>query len=127
MCTLNNTSGRVSVRGSITVTELPFLVREPDDVTSYAEDVNVELVCEAGGSPPPSLQWFKEGAAVPEGSEVTHSGSLRIYRVLSEDAGSYWCTATNTEGIISSRVTTLTVLGNVVSVTMVTSHTLSPW
>ena len=111
ICTLNNTSGHVSQKGSITVTEKPFFRIQPENVSAFAEDINIELECEAGGSPLPTVQWFKESGHIPEGSEVTEAGNLKIYRVLSEDEGNFWCTATNSEGFISSRFAKLTIFG----------------
>ena len=57
------------------------------------------------------IQWFKEGANIPDGSEITELGFLKIYRVLEEDEGNYWCTATNSEGRITSKIAQLLISG----------------
>ncbi|KAL5255672.1 hypothetical protein ACHWQZ_G011040 [Mnemiopsis leidyi] len=109
VCTLNNTSGRVSEQGTITVTEKPYFTMQPENISAFEEDINIELQCQAEGSPRPTIQWFKEGANIPDGSEITELGFLKIYRVLKEDEGKYWCTATNSEGHVSSKIGQLVI------------------
>ena len=57
------------------------------------------------------IMWHKEGSVIPEGSEITEGGDLRIYRVLPQDEGYYWCSASNSEGMVNSRKGYLTISG----------------
>ena len=47
----------------------PEWVRRPEDVRS-AEEENAEFFCEAGGSPPPKIQWTINGRPVEGGFQV---------------------------------------------------------
>jgi len=111
VCSLNNTSGRVQADGCLSVTERPFFIQEPENVSALEEDTNIELKCQATGSPLPKINWFKEEGKMPEGIEVTEQGYLRIYRVLDVDEGNYRCTAKNSQGSITSKAGFLKVIG----------------
>eukprot|EP00116_Pleurobrachia_bachei_P007627 sb/3467889/ len=99
LCVLNNTSGKVSVKGYLEVTEPPYFIMQPENISAFEEDINIELQCQASGSPKPNIKWFKKGGQVPDGSELTLDGFLKIYRVLKEDEGYYWCEAENESGV----------------------------
>ncbi|KAM9325336.1 hemicentin-2 [Gastrophryne carolinensis] len=63
---------------------------------------SVELKCEAKGSPPPSITWFKDKRPIVSSSRATYreSGrSLQLSRVQLSDAGTYTCRATNNAGM----------------------------
>ena len=70
------------------------------------------LDCQQLGNPQPSLTWEREGADVETSDRVTidSDGRLVFSPVLSSDAGSYTCTATNDIGGASA-TTVVTVLG----------------
>ena len=55
MCVLNNTSGKVSVRGFLEVTEAPHFIMQPENISAFEEDINIELQCQATGSPKPEV------------------------------------------------------------------------
>ena len=57
------------------------------------------------------IKWFKDEGNIPDGSEITELGFLKIYRVLEEDEGNYYCTATNSEGHITSKTGQLVISG----------------
>jgi len=59
------------------------------------------------GEPLPTVQWFKDGAAIEDSSERSISynngtARLRIEQVSLEDQGEYTCKASNSEGTASS-------------------------
>ena len=49
---------------------------------------------------------------MPDGSEKTKEGFLKIYRVLKEDEGLYWCEAENEVDVVISREAYLTISGD---------------
>lgn len=56
-----------------------------------------ELTCIASGSPSPQLTWWKLNGSLPVNSTV-RDGELRLVNVTQEDAGIYFCEASNVEG-----------------------------
>ena len=78
------------------------------------------LDCAAEGEPAPKISWFKDGESVVVGDGedggskmIFPDGSLFFLEVdhsrKSQDAGVYWCTASNEEGVARSRNATLEV------------------
>lgn len=59
------------------------------------------LDCEAGGHPPPSLTWLKDGVPVHDGESVRVLEQGRKLEILSatvSDSGRYVCVATSIAG-----------------------------
>lgn len=66
----------------------------------------ITLLCEASGTPNPTVIWTKNNHTVVEGSGVIlgqHNHTLTIQRVKGEDSGLYTCTACNTRGCDTSQ------------------------
>ncbi|XP_008297578.1 vascular endothelial growth factor receptor 2 isoform X1 [Stegastes partitus] len=66
----------------------------------------ITLLCEAAGTPNPTVIWTKNNHTVVEGSGVIlgpHNHSLTIQRVKKEDSGLYTCTACNNRGCDTSQ------------------------
>ncbi|CAN9500994.1 unnamed protein product [Ophioblennius macclurei] len=66
----------------------------------------ITLLCDAGGTPSPTVIWSKNNLTVVEGSGVIlgrHNRTLTIQRVKGEDGGLYTCTACNTRGCDTSQ------------------------
>ncbi|XP_067094968.1 carcinoembryonic antigen-related cell adhesion molecule 16 [Osmerus mordax] len=60
------------------------------------ENKNVSLACSWASGTEASVQWSRDGAALPASARVTISqGSLLIYPALRADAGSYSCVVSN--------------------------------
>ena len=72
----------------------------------------------AGGLPPLSYQWYKDGAALADGSNLAGATtpSLTLTNVLGADAAGYWLVASNAYGTRTSVVATLTVKDPVITV-----------
>lgn len=68
-----------------------------------------EFTCIASGSPLPKLTWRKLNASVPIYATVS-DGVLRIPNVTHQDAGIYFCDASNVEGSAQGN-TTLEIKG----------------
>ncbi|KAK2908097.1 hemicentin-1 isoform X2 [Channa argus] len=59
------------------------------------------LECEAGGHPPPSLTWLKDGVPVRDGESVRvlqHGKKIEIIAATVSDSGRYVCVATSIAG-----------------------------
>lgn len=59
------------------------------------------LECEAGGHPPPSLTWLKDGVPVHHGEIVRVlelGGKIEILSATLSDSGQYICVATSIAG-----------------------------
>ncbi|XP_069555342.1 vascular endothelial growth factor receptor 2 isoform X1 [Brachyistius frenatus] len=66
----------------------------------------ITLLCEAAGTPNPTVVWTKNNHTVVEGSGVflsQNNHSLTIQRVKKEDSGLYTCTACNNRGCDTSQ------------------------
>lgn len=79
-------------------------LRAPEIAESTSDAVLVDLFesvtlsCEATGNPQPSIQWFKDGAALDGEVSTTYV----IESVDLSTRGTYYCTATNSEGTATS-------------------------
>ena len=61
----------------------------------------VQLPCEAGGVPTPSVSWWKDGEKLSRENpnfRFLPNGALRIMRVQTDDKGIYECLATSVAG-----------------------------
>ncbi|KAM9848527.1 vascular endothelial growth factor receptor 2 [Aulostomus maculatus] len=71
----------------------------------------VTLLCDAAGTPNPTVVWTKNNHTVVEGSGVILSQNnsiLTIQRVKKEDSGLYTCTACNSRGCDTSQAFLIT-------------------
>ncbi|XP_072429742.1 hemicentin-1 isoform X3 [Chiloscyllium punctatum] len=65
-------------------------------------DNSVNIECMASGSPPPQLNWLKNGLPLPISSQIRLLSAgkvLRIVRTQVSDAGTYTCVASNRAGV----------------------------
>lgn len=59
------------------------------------------LECEAGGHPPPSLTWLKDGVPVRDGESIRvleQGKKIEIVSAAVSDSGRYVCVATSIAG-----------------------------
>ncbi|CAL9708144.1 unnamed protein product [Knipowitschia caucasica] len=93
-----------SRRASITVLAPPSVRLRPQ-VLTVPVGASVELQCQASGSPPPSINWFKNGHSKQTGGKVVKGlshATLYIHSARSYDEGVYVCHATNSMGTTQS-------------------------
>ncbi len=85
-----------------------FLV---NSLTAIQGDL-VTLNCNPVGWPTPTVVWTREGNELILDSRVTVTGEgqLAFSNIVTEDTGTYTCTASNSIGVAMAS-TTLTVLG----------------
>ncbi|XP_059503813.1 hemicentin-1 isoform X2 [Stegostoma tigrinum] len=65
-------------------------------------DNSVNIECMASGSPPPQLNWLKNGLPLPISSQIRLLSAgkvLRIAQTQVSDAGTYTCVASNRAGV----------------------------
>ena len=66
----------------------------------FGNGTDLVLNCDVGGSPPLSLQWFKDGKPIPDASNAT----LSLPNATAFDAGEYSLLASNVYGMVTSSV-----------------------
>ncbi|OAM87166.1 hypothetical protein AW736_24995, partial [Termitidicoccus mucosus] len=98
-------SATAAVTISATLTA-PAITTQPSSQTVDAGDP-VTFTVAASGDPAPSYQWYKDAAPVVSATNATFT----IIGTQPSDAGSYYVTATNTQGSATSDTVTLTVNG----------------
>ncbi|NWW99036.1 CDON protein, partial [Caloenas nicobarica] len=98
-CMVGDRDGEVKyVNYSLTVLEPPSISRGLRDETVVA-GATVHFWCEAGGTPTPTIAWFRDAALLRPSLRHLPAGTrLRLRGVTAADAGVYQCVATNTLG-----------------------------
>jgi len=96
-CTTTNSA-------TLTVIVTPVIAPQPTNLTVNAGSAAV-FTSGATGVPTPTLQWYKNGAAIANQTNST----LTIASAQGSDIASYLMVAANTAGSVTSSVATLTV------------------
>ena len=111
----------------------PRITEHPSDVI-VAKNEPATLQCAADGTPPPTIEWYRDGELILSGHSASASaassaalGESKGHRILllggalfflrvghgtrrkENDAGVYWCVARNGAGTARSRNATLSV------------------
>ena len=85
---------------------LPKFILEPKN-TFARRYSSVNLTCLVSGNPQPTIQWYKDGEVIKhEMSQYYVIESVDI-----ADRGSYWCTASNSLGSITSNTALVNIHG----------------
>ena len=89
---------------------VPAITTQPTSQTVTVGDT-VTFTAGASGSPSPTLQWKKDGAALANGGVVSGAttATLTLTGVTAADAGNYTFVATNAAGTATSNTAALTV------------------
>ncbi|KAG2455583.1 L1CAM protein, partial [Polypterus senegalus] len=102
-CEATNKHGSILSNAYVYVIKLPPQILTPDGKTYVvAEEMTVDLHCEAFGSPRPTISWRLEGNGEGHIMASSHykifpNGTLQISNASKEDSGLYKCSANNTE------------------------------
>jgi len=111
---VSNPNGTVrSTIAKVTVNFAPSIATQPLNVRATEGDAT-QLTVAATGKPIPSIQWRKDGLALPGQTGV----SLTLTKLQTSDAGIYEVIATNQVGTITSASSTLTVVALVIPPTI---------
>ncbi|XP_071842570.1 uncharacterized protein [Apostichopus japonicus] len=107
ICTAENIWGSVRAEAEVDVNASPrFTVRPMDQTIREGEDI--EVPCQAIGSPPPALMWKREGGeyifpSESEGNmEISTSSSLIISNSDLSNEGTYICSTFSEMGTMES-------------------------
>ncbi|CAH1786157.1 unnamed protein product, partial [Owenia fusiformis] len=101
MCIAENPAGFVTRDFSLTVHNPPFIPVDIPFNMSIIENNPLLLLCPAKGTPPPVINWYKDGVEITGneiGVRILRDGSLQFDRAQASDAGEYKCVATNVAG-----------------------------
>lgn len=85
----------------------PFIVEQPPDLNPFC-NTPATLTVNAGGWPELNYQWHFEDNPITDATNAV----LTLNNVTLDQAGNYWVLITNANGSVTSRVATLTVLGD---------------
>ncbi|XP_047673954.1 hemicentin-1 isoform X2 [Tachysurus fulvidraco] len=76
--------------------------RDAAEVLTTVVDSSLNIECVASGSPPPQINWLKNGLPLAVSSHIRPLSAgqvLRIARVQVSDGGTYTCVASNRAGV----------------------------
>jgi len=107
---VTNVFGSVtSVVATLSVAD-PFITTQPSNQTVNAGQAALFSI-NAAGTSPLSFQWFKDGAPLTDGVNIsgTQTATLTLSNVGGGDAGGYSVIVSNTYGSVTSIVAALTV------------------
>ncbi|MEE6496324.1 hypothetical protein FKM82_002300 [Ascaphus truei] len=103
-CVATNSAGEDDRIFNVNVYVAPRIAEnrdKPGGLTAVL-DTSINIECLATGSPPPQINWLKNGLPLPVSSQVRllSAGQLfRISRVQKSDVGTYTCVASNRAGV----------------------------
>ncbi|NXJ63832.1 HMCN1 protein, partial [Rostratula benghalensis] len=103
-CVATNTAGEEDRIFNLNVYVPPTIANnkdEPEDLTALL-DTSLNIECTATGTPPPQINWLKNGLPLSVSSQIRLLSSgqiLRLSRVQVSDAGVYACVASNRAGV----------------------------
>ncbi|XP_039283928.1 roundabout homolog 2 isoform X2 [Nilaparvata lugens] len=105
VCSALSVAGSTTVRAFLQVTSVddvppPIVEIGPANQTLPLQSV-ANLPCQARGSPPPRIKWYKNGSLLnPDMPRFTikSTGTLHIDDLRMEDSGLYTCTASSESG-----------------------------
>ncbi|CAI9173366.1 unnamed protein product [Rangifer tarandus platyrhynchus] len=90
----------------LSIIEPPYFTAEPESRILAEVEENVDIVCEAMGVPPPTLQWFKDAVSINKlrnpRYQLLAGGGLRVRQLRPEDSGIFQCLASNAGGEVQT-------------------------
>ncbi|XP_011246353.1 hemicentin-1 isoform X3 [Mus musculus] len=106
LCVATNIAGNVTQSVKLSV-HVPPKIQHGNRHIKVQVGQRVDILCNAHGSPPPVITWFKSGRPFLDGAQHPGSpdGTLSIEQAVISDAGVYTCAATNIAGSDEAEVT----------------------
>ncbi|XP_028442537.1 hemicentin-1 isoform X3 [Perca flavescens] len=103
-CVATNTAGEEDRIFNLNVYVPPVIDGNSETVKHLTTvlDSSVNIECVAAGSPPPQLNWLRNGLPLPVSSQIRLLSAgqvLRITRTQVSDSGTYTCVASNRAGV----------------------------
>ncbi|XP_029988074.1 hemicentin-1 [Sphaeramia orbicularis] len=103
-CVATNSAGEEDRIFNLNVYVPPVIEGHSDtaDELTTVLDSSVNIECVATGSPPPQLNWLRNGLPLPVSSHIRLLSAgqvLRITRTQVSDGGTYTCVASNRAGV----------------------------
>ncbi|XP_071342317.1 hemicentin-1 isoform X2 [Trachinotus anak] len=103
-CVASNTAGEEDRIFNLNVYVPPVIDGSTETVEELTTvlDSSVNIECVATGSPPPQLNWLRNGLPLPVSSHIRLLSAgqvLRITRTQVSDGGTYTCVASNRAGV----------------------------
>uniref|UniRef100_UPI0037E9B6AB hemicentin-1 n=1 Tax=Semicossyphus pulcher TaxID=241346 RepID=UPI0037E9B6AB len=103
-CVATNTAGEEDRIFNLNVYVPPVIDGNSDTAERLTTvlDSSVNIECVATGSPPPQLNWLRNGLPLPVSSHIRLLSAgqvLRITRTQVSDSGTYTCVASNRAGV----------------------------
>ncbi|XP_070817740.1 hemicentin-1 [Chaetodon trifascialis] len=103
-CVATNTAGEEDRIFNLNVYVPPVIDGNSETVEQLTTvlDSSVNIECVATGSPPPQLNWLRNGLPLPVSSHIRLLSAgqvLRITRTQVSDSGTYTCIASNRAGV----------------------------
>ncbi|XP_044055859.1 hemicentin-1 isoform X2 [Siniperca chuatsi] len=103
-CVATNTAGEEGRIFNLNVYVPPVIDGNSETVEQLTTvlDSSVNIECVAIGSPPPQLNWLRNGLPLPVSSHIrllSAGQMLRITRTQVSDSGTYTCVASNRAGV----------------------------
>ncbi|XP_067846589.1 hemicentin-1 isoform X2 [Heptranchias perlo] len=105
-CIATNDAGVVERSVTLTLQSSPVFTVEPMDTVADA-GTTVMLNCQAGGEPPPTVEWSRQGRPLIGNDRITilSNNSLRLAAVQKKDTSKYECVARNLMGSVLVKIT----------------------
>ncbi|XP_077463990.1 hemicentin-1 [Stigmatopora argus] len=102
-CKVTNVAGTAAKSFELDIYLPPSIAGEQSGASERKVVLSKPLIleCEAGGYPPPSLTWLKDGVPVQDGNTVhvlEHGRKMQILSAKVLDSGRYVCVATSVAG-----------------------------
>ncbi|KAJ0065491.1 hypothetical protein NL108_012446 [Boleophthalmus pectinirostris] len=101
VCVATSIAGEKEIKYDVKVLVPPFIDSGDSVTDTVIINSPLELECQATGTPPPTITWYKDGTPVRqgEGLRVTASGRrLVVSRAQVSDTARFQCVATNEAG-----------------------------
>ncbi len=90
---------------SVNSTSAPAITMQPVTTNGFTGST-ITLAVAASGTPTPTYQWFKDAVAIPGATATT----LTLTNVQAPDAATYFATATNVVGMVTSNAVAVAVV-----------------